>query len=165
MMRDDGLPWEEKAGVSTPAGASWDGGMAKKLRDRRVCCFSLFTAVKLTIVLVYVAIGVLFYSYNEAKPCESDGCEERCEVFNDFKVWVALNFSGVRQCEERWTIIDALYFVIVTVSTVGYGDLYPQNLGSVVFTFFYMTIGVPAIFILICSLLNEATHRLIAAFH
>lgn len=45
---------------------------------------------------------------------------------------------------EGWSIIDALYFCVMTMSTVGYGDLLPSNDISKIFTIVYslMTIGV-----------------------
>ena len=45
---------------------------------------------------------------------------------------------------EGWSIIDALYFCVMTMSTVGYGDLVPSNDTSKIFTIVYslMTIGV-----------------------
>jgi hypothetical protein len=45
---------------------------------------------------------------------------------------------------EGWSIIDALYFCVMTMSTVGYGDLFPSNDISKIFTIVYslMTIGV-----------------------
>jgi voltage-gated potassium channel len=45
---------------------------------------------------------------------------------------------------EGWSIIDALYFCVMTMSTVGYGDLSPSNNISKIFTIVYslMTIGV-----------------------
>ena len=45
---------------------------------------------------------------------------------------------------EGWSIIDALYFCVMTMSTVGYGDLLPSNDISKIFTIVYslLTIGV-----------------------
>jgi hypothetical protein len=38
--------------------------------------------------------------------------------------------------------IDALYFTVVSVSTVGYGDLAPTTFGSKLFAVFFIPIGV-----------------------
>ena len=48
--------------------------------------------------------------------------------------------------EPRWSFLDAVYFQIVTVSTVGYGDLHPSTDGSRLFTVFWMVVGVIVIF-------------------
>ncbi len=44
---------------------------------------------------------------------------------------------------EHWSIIDALYFSVMTMSTVGYGDLFPTTDASKVFTiiFTFLSIG------------------------
>jgi hypothetical protein len=45
---------------------------------------------------------------------------------------------------EGWSIVDALYFCVMTMSTVGYGDLTPTSSLSKIFTIVYslITIGV-----------------------
>ena len=42
---------------------------------------------------------------------------------------------------EDWTIIQALYFSVVTVTTVGYGDLHPTSAGTQIFTIIYILTG------------------------
>jgi hypothetical protein len=68
------------------------------------------------------------------------------------------NATGERLCEERWTLIDALYFVMTTVSTVGYGDFIPTSAPTHLFTMCYIAVGVPWMFLLMCSLLQKACH-------
>ncbi len=43
---------------------------------------------------------------------------------------------------EHWTIIDALFFCVVTLTTIGYGDKTPTTPGSKLFTIFYIFIGI-----------------------
>ncbi len=43
---------------------------------------------------------------------------------------------------ERWRIIDSLYFCVVTLATIGYGDLAPQTYAGKIFTIFYIFIGI-----------------------
>lgn len=43
---------------------------------------------------------------------------------------------------EKWTWIQAFYFSVVTLATVGYGDLYPTNDFSRLFTAIYILFGV-----------------------
>lgn len=51
---------------------------------------------------------------------------------------------------EGWSWVDALYFCIATVSTVGYGDLTPQTTLGKLFTVVYILIGV-GLFVLLFS--------------
>lgn len=43
---------------------------------------------------------------------------------------------------EGWRLIDALYFSVTTLATVGYGDLYPKTDIGKLFTVVYIMIGV-----------------------
>ena len=42
---------------------------------------------------------------------------------------------------EDWTIIEALYFCVVTLTTVGYGDFSPTSAGTQIFTIVYILTG------------------------
>ncbi len=50
---------------------------------------------------------------------------------------------------EGWTPIQALYFCVVTLATVGYGDLHPTNEVSQLFTIIYIlsSVGIIAAFV------------------
>ncbi len=43
---------------------------------------------------------------------------------------------------EHWSVIDALYFSVMTMSTVGYGDLTPTTDISKIFTIIYTFISI-----------------------
>jgi predicted membrane protein len=45
---------------------------------------------------------------------------------------------------EAWSVVDALYFCFMTMSTIGYGDLVPTSALSKIFTIVYsfLSIGV-----------------------
>jgi len=47
---------------------------------------------------------------------------------------------------EEWSIVDSLYFTVMTLSTVGYGDLYPTYPLTKMFTVFYVLFGVYLMF-------------------
>jgi voltage-gated potassium channel len=42
---------------------------------------------------------------------------------------------------EGWTWVDALYFSVITLTTIGYGDFSPTTDGGKLFTIFYIFIG------------------------
>ena len=45
---------------------------------------------------------------------------------------------------EGWTIVDSLYFSVMTMSTIGYGDLVPTTDSSKLFTiiFTFLSVGI-----------------------
>ena len=43
---------------------------------------------------------------------------------------------------EGWSWVDAIYFSVITLTTVGYGDISPQTDGGKIFTIFYIIIGI-----------------------
>jgi len=43
---------------------------------------------------------------------------------------------------EGWTWIDSLYFSVITLTTVGYGDFSPVTDAGKLFTIFYILVGI-----------------------
>lgn len=43
---------------------------------------------------------------------------------------------------ENWSLVDSLYFSVITLATVGYGDLVPTTDAGKLFTVFYVLIGI-----------------------
>ncbi len=64
---------------------------------------------------------------------------------------------------EDWSFIQSFYFSVVTLATVGYGDLHPTNDTSRIFTAFYVLIGVSITFssltIIATDRINQAANR------
>ena len=43
---------------------------------------------------------------------------------------------------EGWSWVDSVYFCIITLTTIGYGDFSPQTDAGKVFTMFYILLGI-----------------------
>lgn len=56
---------------------------------------------------------------------------------------------------EDWSWVDSLYFSVITLTTVGYGDLTPSTPESKLFTVVYVITGIS----LIAACLNEVMKR------
>jgi voltage-gated potassium channel len=55
---------------------------------------------------------------------------------------------------EGWSLIDAVYFSIVTLATIGYGDLTPTTDIAKLFTIFYVLIGIGLIASTVATIAN-----------
>lgn len=60
---------------------------------------------------------------------------------------------------EGWRAIDALYFTIITLSTVGYGDLSPQTDIGKIFTIIYIFSGIGLFVAVVSHIAFHETHR------
>lgn len=64
---------------------------------------------------------------------------------------------------EGWGWIDSLYFSVVTLATVGYGDLTPETSPGKLFTIVYIFVGLGIITTFVSKLLalhrERRTHR------
>lgn len=71
----------------------------------------IFLFIFITLILIYFAAVGIYYFENQAQP------------------------------EHFSSIFDSLWWAIITLTTVGYGDVYPITVGGKVFTFFILMIG------------------------
>ncbi len=71
-------------------------------------------------------------------------------------------FENQAQPEHFSSIFDSLWWSIVTLTTVGYGDVYPITVGGRVFTFFILMIGLGIVAIptgIISSALTKSVEK------
>jgi potassium channel subfamily K len=87
------------------------------------------------VVLVYMAIAAFFY------------CNVECDMNEDPQ-------DDWSKCSKHWSVIDAVYFAVATLTTVGYGDLFPRSHTGKVFTCFFVYIGIGMIAAALSYLLN-----------
>ena len=60
---------------------------------------------------------------------------------------------------EKLSFLDALYFTIVTISTVGYGDIHPTNVASKAFGIVLIIIGIGTFFTIITNVTQLLVQR------
>ena len=100
----------------------------------------------LLLFAAYLCAGVFFYTNVETKPCGATPLHTLApdEVMGDSGSGPDVPPPG-DACQSRtvpWTALDAIYFSVVTMSTVGYGDLSPATWYSQLFTIFYLFSGI-----------------------
>jgi hypothetical protein len=57
---------------------------------------------------------------------------------------------------EGWSYLDSLYFSVVTLTTVGYGDFSPDTDAGKLFTIFYILVGLGIVAAFISSLASSS---------
>lgn len=60
---------------------------------------------------------------------------------------------------EGWSLIDALYFSVVTLATIGYGDLAPATRIGKLFTILYVFAGVGILGLFLSTVARSSTQR------
>ena len=55
--------------------------------------------------------------------------------------WIALG-TTIYAVYEDWTVVESLYFSVMTLTTIGYGDLSPTSSEMQLYTVFYSVLGI-----------------------
>ena len=90
------------------------------------------------------------------------------ELFSDSKgrsliLWVVilLVFGTIFYSQvEGWSLVDSFYFSVVTLTTVGYGDLTPDTPVGKLATTIYIFFGLSVIGVFASSLVKSRAHRI-----
>lgn len=56
---------------------------------------------------------------------------------------------------EGWRMVDSIYFAVMTIATIGYGDFSPKTDTGKIFTIFYVLIGL-GIFVATASAIADS---------
>jgi hypothetical protein len=77
-------------------------------------------------------------------------------------IWLAVLLGGgtiFYRHAEGWTWLDSLYFCVITLATVGFGDITPvTNLGKA-FTIVYVLAGIGVLVAVVSAVAQRATTR------
>lgn len=68
-------------------------------------------------------------------------------------------FESTTQPEQFKSVFHSLWWAVVTLTTVGYGDIYPVTVGGRIFTFFVLMVGLGIVAVptgLVASALSQA---------
>ena len=57
---------------------------------------------------------------------------------------------------EGWSVLDSLYFSVITLTTVGYGDLSPTRPGTKIFTMVFIIVGIGILLALVNMIAKHA---------
>lgn len=96
---------------------------------------AMMLIVSVAAMVLYVATGVLFYC--------NFGLKDNPEYSAPAPYGNIT--TGDQTPQVNWTVLDAIYFCVITFTTVGYGDLLPHDPATRMFTAFYALVGVALI--------------------
>ncbi len=91
--------------------------------------------------------------------------KEAKQVQTTFRILAAVSVSYVgvgtvaMMYLENFSFIDSLYFSVVSLTTVGYGDYSPETTGGKIFVMVYLLVGIGIIAALASNLVKSVVAR------
>ncbi len=76
-----------------------------------------------------------------------------------FVVFIILSGAIFYMRVEDWSFLDSLYFSVITLTTVGYGDIAPKTDMGKAFTIIYILVGLGVMASFITTLGNKTTKK------
>ena len=58
---------------------------------------------------------------------------------------------------EGWSILDSLYFCVITLTTVGFGDFHPETTAGKIFTICYVFTGLGFVMAFVTTLVQRSS--------
>ena len=131
-------------------------------------------AVRCLSIVVYIGIGVAVFVVFESKGCPPGHTDAGSGTFDagsgnagsgNAGSGTSDAGSGVPDtgnevhCTVPLSIVDGLYLSVVTISTVGYGDLGPHGVGMRCFTMVYVFFGCSYIFVMLSQFFAGVLER------
>jgi potassium channel subfamily K len=82
-------------------------------------------------------------------------------LFKFFRLFLFFTVSVIiYEKLEHWSFLNCVYFIVQTITTVGYGNITPKTRKARVFTMFFMFIGI----LLAFSIINDIARFLVSYF-
>lgn len=91
--------------------------------------------------------------------------EEAKKVQTTFRILAVVSISyvaigtGAMMYLEDFSFIDSLYFSVVSLTTVGYGDYSPETTPGKIFVMIYLLVGIGIIAALVSNLVKSVVAR------
>ena len=80
------------------------------------------------------------------------GWVRRCTLVGQVLAYYLIGWLYFGFGPEEWTLKESCYFLTVTYTTVGYGDITPRTDGGKAFAMFYALVGVAVVFPVVLEL-------------
>lgn len=59
---------------------------------------------------------------------------------------------------EDWSVLDSIYFCVITLTTIGFGDFSPETTAGKIFTMFYVFVGLGFMMAFVTTLVQRSKY-------